>query len=150
MMETLQVGNTEVTTAARTSGTSEAQVRPRPVSTAVTLLYINFALGILGNMVSLASGAVPGWSIVSIVIGAIVQLWFINKIGQGKNWARILYLVLFILGVPITIGGLFLMRGAMVAVSVVGMLIGFALSIIILTRLFGAQSSPWFKRKPTP
>src|ERR1035441_3929891 len=76
-------------------------MKPPAIRRAIALLW--FSLGI-------SLGAVPfewSWlrsvsSVFSIVsenfLSAGLFAFFIWKIGQGKNWARITYLVLFVLG----------------------------------------------------
>ncbi len=90
-----------------------------------------------------ASGLGLGWLIFTLYFSFLFLAFFIWKIGHGKNWARITYLVLFILGVPFTI-----YNYLTTAVSILSIILGIAgmiLQIVSLVFLFEKKSSDWFK-----
>ena len=74
------------------------------------------------------------------------------KIGQGKNWARITLLILFVIGMlgfPFVILNEFQMSPIIGIVSIAQMLI----QLYVLVILFSGQSKEWFRRqkiKTTP
>ena len=59
-------------------------------------------------------------------------------IGKGRNWARITYLVLFIIGVPLIV---FAMLQPLLVILVIGQIV---VQIIGLVFLFQKSSSDWF------
>ncbi len=68
------------------------------------------------------------------------------KIGQGKNWARITLLVVFIIrmiGYPFLVFGEFLMRPFIGIVSITQMLILFYALIL----LFSREAQEWYKEQ---
>src|SRR3989344_9654693 len=89
----------------------DKQDRPDKVSTAITLLWIIIVVGVISSTfnfsssleIANASGLGLGWLIFTLYFTFLFLAFFIWKIGQGRNWARITYLVLFILGVPFII-----------------------------------------------
>jgi hypothetical protein len=67
------------------------------------LLWMSFGLSLLGVLFAMRELAALPY--VGVVIGTIVVVYgiyllFTIKIGQGRNWARILFLVLFLTGLP--------------------------------------------------
>jgi hypothetical protein len=60
-----------------------------------------------------------------------IQWFMIHMIGRGKNWARIPFLVLFIVGIPF-----FIYWGSIPQIAVKG---------VALVFLFQKASSDWFK-----
>src|SRR3989344_996282 len=83
--------------------------KPDSVSTALTLLWISLAVGVLNsiinfsNSVDLAQGYGSGFVIFVTLFTLAFTAFFIYMIGEGKNWARITFLVLFIIGIPFSV-----------------------------------------------
>jgi len=126
---------------------------PDPVAIGVRFLYVNlvwmFIIGVL-NIVQggtqLKSGAMPDLvtQIILMILPILVYGFFIYMISKGKNWARIVYLVLFVLGFfsavfsfPQLMG-----QGTFPLVGVIG---GTLLSLIGLIYIFKSESLTWFK-----
>ena len=69
--------------------------RPRAILQAIALLWISSGLGFAGSLseVSGSQGALIFWALamVALAAGLSVGIW------RGKNWARILYLILVLL-----------------------------------------------------
>lgn len=123
--------------------------KPRSVTLAVTLLWISFAIGLIRMLVD-PSGlkAVPFPAIVW-PIAAVITAFFcliIFKIAAGRNWARITFLVVFlvslVLGLPALMAE-FLRNPAFGLLSVVSSLM--QLCAVIL--LFTSPGKSWFRTK---
>ena len=131
----------------------EKKSRPDKVSTAIILLWIVIAAGVISSIfnfsssleIANASGFGLGWLIFTLYFTYLLLAFFIWKIGQGRNWARITYLVLFILGVPMTIYSYLI--SAISTLSIILGIAGAIVQIIALIFLFQKQSSDWFKSK---
>jgi len=126
--------------------------RPDKVSTAVTLLWITIAVGVIRSIMEFsnsletatASGFGPGFVIFITFFTLAFLAFFIFMIGNGKNWARITFLVLFIIGIPFSI---LPATQSLIANPISGIL-GISqtiLQIIALVFLFQKPSSDWFK-----
>lgn len=92
--------------------TTESQiniVRPAEVSRAILFLYASLVLGLLRailNLVQRTSGTTLLVSLVVVVSFSIICFYVVMKVSAGRNWARLLVLViiaLLILSVPITL-----------------------------------------------
>ena len=121
--------------------------RPSKIGTAVTLLYIGAGVGIL-NAILYPSLLIKGkpltvYTIICLAIGFGIGLLLIFMIGKGRNWARITFLVLFILSQPATVS--LTMRES---AHLISLLLGIAhgiISIVALVFLFQRPSSEWFR-----
>ena len=130
----------------------EKKGRPDKVSTAVTLLWVTIAIGIVGSImefpssleVATAQGFGLGFIIFTTFFTLAILAFFIFMIGKGKNWARITFLVLFIIGIPFAVFPLFqsLLTSPISGILGIGQTI---LQIIALVLLFQKPSSDWFK-----
>jgi len=124
--------------------------RPKKVQNAVTILYVTLGIGILRAVIEASANAQRAGLtfviFVTLVVSA-VMVFFIVMIGRGKNWARITFLVLFLLGLVPAI--LPLIRSF--NLSPISGVLGFAqivLQGLALVFLFQRQSSEWFRTKP--
>ncbi len=123
--------------------------RPDKVSTALTLLWISLAIGVLNsiinfsNSVDLAQGYGSGFVIFVTLFTLAFIAFFIYMIGEGKNWARITFLVLFILGIPFSVlpAIRLLITNPISGMFSVGISI---LQLIAIIFLFQKTSSDWF------
>ena len=120
--------------------------KPKKVSAAVILLWISLVLGSIRAIIEImpteTMEALIG-SIIAITLVTIVAI-LIYMIGKGKNWARITFLVLFIIGIALNIPAL--------AISLFTNPILFVLRLgeitltgIALVLLFQDVSSNWFR-----
>lgn len=76
---------------------------PPQVQRAVTLLWASWGLGLLSAFIDIAaigqSEAAGAILLVVAIVFALIAL-LNRKIGKGLNWARITYIVLFVIGMP--------------------------------------------------
>ncbi|MDF1795714.1 MAG: hypothetical protein P1U63_04160 [Coxiellaceae bacterium] len=134
--------------------------RPSGVTTAIQLLYItliiSFVCGII-NVIQIhgnPAGAPAGLGIgpmVAILIISLAIFWFLFfHISRGRNWARIIYLILFVLGILSTGWHLkmYLQQGMLISLAT---LVNYVLGVVAIVLLFTSESNTWFKtpNKPT-
>lgn len=122
-------------------------IRPEKVGTAVKLLYITLGIGVLRSIMEAsmqAQMASPAF-VMFITFFVLGIMWlFIYLIGKGRNWARITFLVLFIIGIPFSV--LPLLQS--LAANPISGLLGIGqtvIQIIALVFLFQKPSSDWFR-----
>ena len=123
--------------------------KPDSVSNALILLWISLGVGVLNsiinfsNSVDLAQGYGFGFVIFVTLFTLAFMAFFIYMIGQGKNWARITFLVLFIIGIPFSVlpAIILLVTNPISAMFTAGISI---LQLIALIFLFQKSSSDWF------
>jgi hypothetical protein len=80
--------------------------RPRPVTRAVQLLVASLAIGLLKAIFHLAqrtSGATLVFALLIVIASFGLLFFLVMKISAGRNWARIILLVLVLFGVPFTV-----------------------------------------------
>ena len=121
--------------------------RPYKVTTAVKLLYITLGIGVLrGIMGSSTQAEVTSPAFVMfIAFFVLVVMWlFIFMIGKGRNWARITFLVLFIVGTPFSVLPLMQSLGANPISGLLG-IVQTIIQIVALVFLFQKPSSDWFR-----
>lgn len=122
--------------------------KPQPVGTAVNLLWASLAVGLVktlidfSNLSAQASAAFTNF----VLIFTFALIGFLTfKISAGKNWARITFLVLFVIGVLPTS---FVVLGEFSQSSILGALsvaqIGLQGYAIFL--LFTQPGSTWFRK----
>lgn len=123
--------------------------RPDKVGLAVILLYVTLGIGLLRSLIEAPQQeASLGLIIFGTLIGLGIMGFFIFMIGNGKNWARITMLVLFIVGIPFVV--LPLLQS--LAVNPVSGLLGIAQTVVqavALGFLFLKPSSDWFRQIKT-
>ena len=147
----------------RQDRSQSAMTRPERVETAVILLYGTLAMGVLRVVLESSTSRQtyqslfklgdqvapvprPIWVVLFVGIAALVIIWgtfLISMIAKGRNWARITFLVLFILGVPLSISPLLKSLATNPVSGLLG-LVQAALQLIALVLLFQKTSSAWF------
>jgi hypothetical protein len=150
---------------------SETRTRPSQVTIVVILIWIAFALTIIGAIATILAGTAiaasdqasveqllkdldlpASWSTTAgpivIVTGALffivalIEAIFAVAIGRGSNIARILLTILIIIRI---IGGLvFILTSWGTAAFMFGIFLDMGLAIIVLLLLFNHQSSQFF------
>lgn len=77
------------------------QAVPNRVRNAVALLWVSLALGLLVSVIAPApatSAASPVLVYSIILITTLLLAFLVYKIGQGRNWARIIFVVMTVIG----------------------------------------------------
>ena len=73
-----------------------------------------------------------------------IMSWLTHKTNQGRNWARVTFLVLYLLGVLLAIPAFFM--GPPPTIFDVGVfIIQAALQAVALFMLFSSDARPWFR-----
>ena len=128
--------------------TVPASQKPQVIVTAINLLWASLAVGLVkmlmdfSNLTAVAPAAFTNF--VLIFTFALIG-FLIFKISAGRNWARITFLVMFIIGVlptlPIVLGEF--SRSAVVGALSVAQI---GLQVYALFLLFTQPGSSWFRK----
>ncbi len=145
--------------------------RPKRVLVAITLLYAALGIGVTRIVLDLylrypITG--PPWLLTMVnrtgiawllplvvILSAFVTitlfLVIIYLIGQGKNWARIFFLGLWLIGILLFLAAIPLRR-FLAAHPISGMfaLLQYVLQVVALVLLFQNESSRWFRKSVDP
>ena len=68
-----------------------------------------------------------------------------HKISKGRNWARVLFLVLFIIGLPFQ--WIFFKSAEMSVIDKLFTLFNVVLGVLAASFLFTSAASAWFRRR---
>ena len=129
-------------------GTKDAIQKPQSVVIAVNLLWASLAVGLVkmlmdfSNLSSVAPAAFTNFVLIFVfsLIGFLVF-----KISAGRNWARITFLVMFVIGMLPTLPLMFdeFSRAPVVGALSVAQV---GLQVYALFLLFTQQGSTWFRK----
>lgn len=127
--------------------------KPRKVNTAVNLLYASLGIGVISSglfpvgldEVNSFGSALNDSLYTFFIFGLTLLLYYM--IGKGKNWARITFLVFFIMGFPLSIVVLpmYLSLSDPPFISGILFLVQTGMDLVALVFLFQGESSAWFK-----
>ena len=82
------------------------RVKPVAMRRAVFLMWASFALNLVIVAIDwkflVTQSSLP-IVVISELIGVGIAVWLILKISVGRNWARIVYLVLLAIGLPVVV-----------------------------------------------
>lgn len=124
--------------------------RPASVRTAVMLLYVASVMGAVRDLIDTWPHTQASWVAYHVcVILAVLALvaFVISRIGRGSHSARLVLLVLFILGVPFSVtDALFVLGGRISGVLSLGQLL---LGVEAFVLLFQRPSAEWFRATKT-
>lgn len=129
--------------------TASPATRPNKANTAVILLYVAWALGVLRAFLGapaishLGSEGQAGAAVAIVVVIFAIMLFFIIMTGKGRNWARITFLVLYIIGTVMMVVGL--VSGAPFGAAALMDVVQVILQLVALVMLFSAESNAWFQ-----
>jgi len=122
---------------------------PEKVILAIRLFYLIIGIGI----VRLVSTVVRHWNvrtpdfiILSKLIIWSVSLFFVYKVSKGKNWARWIMVIIFIIAIPLAI----LPTISSLSHTIIPNLLGLsqvALYVWAILLLFQSTATAWFKEK---
>jgi hypothetical protein len=128
-----------------------ASVRPAQVSQATALYVFSLALGVFNTVFlwqHFAGMASVGFVLVVQALTMALFAWLAYEMWIGRNWARIVILVLFVIGIPAYIPNLkqfFAASPWAGGISVTQT----ALQIVGLGLVFIGPGHTWFRRRPT-
>jgi len=128
--------------------TVPASQKPQAVITAVHLLWANLAVGLVKMLMDFSyyvAMAPAAFTNFVLIFTFALFSFLIFKISAGRNWARITYLVMSIIGVlptlPIVLGEF--SRSAVVGALSVAQI---GLQVYALFLLFTQPGSSWFRK----
>jgi hypothetical protein len=135
----------EVEVAERDEVTAE---RPRQIVWVVQLAAFNYALGLVTIAISWEYFArlqsmTP--TIISQSFTLVVLFWLYYKIFHGRNWARIVWLVLSLIGLAVMPMAYKLLDAAPGIIKL-QMFIGLGITLVIIWLLFFSPGRHWFRR----
>lgn len=123
--------------------------RPREVTRAVQFLFSSLAIGLLNAMFHLAqrtSGAPLVFALLIVIAFFGLLFFLVMKISAGRNWARIILLVLVLFGIPFAIPA-YLEEVRRNVLSGTLSIIVSILQLIGTYLLFTKQSNLWFRTR---
>ncbi len=123
---------------------SQANRRPTGVDAAVTLLWASLVIGVLNSLLISTRPTPPGAHLMQFVIVGIIAVLY-AMIGQGRNWARITCLVLYLPGLVVMILTIPLLLRHNGPLSLLITLAGSVLQTVGLILLFQREASEWFR-----
>lgn len=129
----------------------DAPERPKEVNRAVTLLWVSFGIGMASTLVNMViqSRRIPMafmFGIIGMVIGTLIALWIYGAIAKGRNWARLLYLILtpfWLLTLPILLYQLSL--GLTTGLQVLASFVNFGIAAYVFYLLLTGPAREWFR-----
>jgi hypothetical protein len=123
--------------------------KPASIVAAINILYAGLFLSILnwalGWWTTTIFDAAPAQSIVTLVVTVGITFALIKCIGLGRKWARVVLLVLFLLGLVVYAWAFAALLKASIVAAVLSLLLT-SLQIIALYFLFSRASTQWFNR----
>lgn len=131
-----------------TSEGSPGSLKPTDVVSGVKLLYMSLLLGIVSAVLDFRSEVALSSAVqvvTTIVVTSGLLLFLIVKISDGRNWARITFLILYLLGLGVSLPFLYyeLRRSPMGGFMFI---LQSLLQTVALFFLFKRSSGVWFKR----
>ena len=126
--------------------------RPAQVNRALQLMWaavaVSFVSGILNayltEVPNVPRGMYVGFLIVGWVVGFLIIWWILGSIGKGKNWARIVQLVLFLFGI-FGMLSVFAMPQEVSPIIWVLYAIQMGLNVWGIVLVFSAPANAWFR-----
>ena len=129
--------------------TASPATRPSKANTAIILLYVAWGLGALRALLGapgishLPTPDQAGAAVAIVVVILAIMLFFIFMISKGRNWARITFLVLFIIGTVMMVVGL--VSGAPFGAAALMDVVQVLIQLVALVMLFSGESNAWFQ-----
>ena len=129
---------------------AEAIQQPTTVRVAVWLLWVTLAVSVASSAVRFKGTtalAVLNYALGLLIFNAVISIWLNLKIAAGRNWARIVWMVWFLLGATLT-AAMFLTVLKQYPWNALARVQGL-LQIVIFVLLLTPNAARWFKRKRT-
>ena len=131
--------------------TKELLEKPAKVILAAKLLYLVVGIGIIRasmRVIRHADVRSPDFLIFTKLLVYTASLFLIYQMGKGKDWARWSLVVIFAIGIPLTVLPAF----ESISHNPIHAILGFlqlGLYIVALLFLFQGSSSGWFRARRT-
>ena len=126
--------------------------KPGSVMVAVALIYGQVALTVLGFIVDWLTVGTAAMTLPNRndIFGFFIELTLARGVNAGRNWARILNLVLTVIAVIVVPLILFLFPETLATdrPSVIGMILGIAMSLAASVLSFTPTANAWFRARP--
>jgi hypothetical protein len=125
--------------------------RPSQVVLAIKLASVGVILGLIAWTMSWDYYRTLGGTasiVVNEIFTLIITIWIYYKIYAGRNWARILYLVLSLAGILLLIanGTLRALMANAPPIARISTITNTGITIAIIWLIFSSPGSAWFKR----
>jgi hypothetical protein len=123
--------------------------RPQRVTTAVLLLKLALALGALAasvHIIRAVSGTAMVIALTIVIAFFAVGFLLVWRISLGNNWARILLLILVVIGTPLSVPGYVRDLKHSLTWPALSLLISL-LQIIATALLFTGSGNGWFRKE---
>lgn len=130
--------------------------KPKNVATGVTILYVSLVIGVIAAIMrgvhmhviephvqpAMLEHNLMAYALVCVIF--LVVAWFIYyKISHGKNWARIVFLIVLLVGLVSNVMHYQMIldqHNFMVAASVINII----LTVVAACLLFSKEANAWF------
>ena len=125
----------------------EIKERPREVIYAVQLVCASLALDFVSFFVKQPDFMQPqslAIGISAIIFGTLISGFLLFMIWRGRNWARLLYLIVFLIGAPFAFPVIVMVFQKNLIFSIVG-LIKISLQIMAAVLLLQKPTRQWFR-----
>jgi hypothetical protein len=129
--------------------TTASVVRPLVVTRAVQLIALSLLLGMaraIFDVTHQVSGLTLFFALMILLIVMTVFFFLAFMIGMGRNWARIVLLILIIIGLPVSIPGYLQELRVSLWHGVVSFVVA-TLQVIAIVLLFTKPANAWFKAR---
>jgi hypothetical protein len=114
--------------------------KPTAVTRAIWLMCVSLGILFVASLLIAFQNPIasqPGF------FSLLIMAWLTHKTNQGRNWARITFLVLYLVGTVISIPAFFMAPHSTIDVGV--FIIQAALQAVALFMLFSRDARPWFR-----
>lgn len=124
----------------------ESMERPREVECAVQMAFVSLVLALIAIPFrpAFVKPEMLGFMILGIIITVLFTSFLLIMILRGQNWARLLFIILFFIGLPFTFLGIILTLQKS-QVSMLISLIQLSLQIMATVLLVQRPTRNWFK-----
>ncbi len=133
----------------QTSQNASAIKKPAEVANAVILIYAGVGVGIINTITDfahLSSLVSPNLLIFQMAFTYAIIILLAFKISLGRNWARIIFLIVFLFGLPASIPSLISHFSRSPSAGWL-MLLTILLQMTANVLLFQKPSNAWFKER---
>ena len=122
--------------------------RPNDINLAMKCLWATLVFGFMKLVMDsefIFSQVEPLFAILIMFIVAVLSAFIFNSISQGRNWARITYLVLTLIGFPMSVSEMMSELGRSPVIGLISA-VSIVLTIFALWLVFTMPGSAWFRR----